>query len=81
MLQPEQQAVIYDSGYLYPGPAVKGVTIDMAPEESQQVMAEFGRPMYDELIETTPIDVILEPDLMIEAFRKWDEEIGAGKGD
>ncbi|MCR6671328.1 extracellular solute-binding protein [Devosia ginsengisoli] len=81
MLQPEQQAITYDAGYLYPGPSVKGVTIDMAPEESQQVMAEFGRPMYDELIETTPIDVILEPDLMIEAFRKWDEEIGAGKGD
>jgi putative spermidine/putrescine transport system substrate-binding protein len=81
MLQPEQQAVIYDSGYLYPGPAVKGVTIDMAPAESQKVIAEFGRPMYDELIETTPIDVILEPAAMIEAFRKWDEEIGAGKGE
>ena len=81
MLQPEQQAITYDSGYLYPGPAVKGVTIDMAPAESQKVMAEFGRPLYDELIETTPIDVILEPTAMIEAFRKWDEEIGAGKGE
>jgi putative spermidine/putrescine transport system substrate-binding protein len=80
MLQKDQQAIIFDSGYLYPGPAVKGVTLDMAPKESQDVMAQFGRPMYDELIATTPTDVLLEPAAMVEAFRKWDDEIGAGKG-
>ncbi|HEV7898501.1 MAG TPA: extracellular solute-binding protein, partial [Planosporangium sp.] len=27
-LQPKEQAITYDQGYFYPGPAVKGVTID-----------------------------------------------------
>lgn len=80
MLEKDQQAIIYDSGYLYPGPVVKGVTLEMAPQESQDVIAEFGRPAYDELIETRPIEVLLEPKAMVAAFRKWDEEIGAHKG-
>ena len=35
MLTPEQQAITYDKGYFYPGPAVKDVTLSMAPKESQ----------------------------------------------
>ncbi|MEO8536502.1 MAG: extracellular solute-binding protein, partial [Betaproteobacteria bacterium] len=31
MLKPEAQALTYDKGYFYPGPAVKGVTLAMAP--------------------------------------------------
>ena len=50
MLKPEQQAATYDKGYFYPGPAVKGVTLAMAPQESQDILKEFGRPEYDELI-------------------------------
>ena len=34
----------YDKGYFYPGPAVKDVTLAMAPQESQDVLKEFGRP-------------------------------------
>ncbi|KVK54230.1 ABC transporter substrate-binding protein [Agrobacterium deltaense] len=79
-LQKDQQAIIYDSGYLYPGPSVKDVTLDMAPAESREVIEKFGRPMYDELIVKTPTEVLLEPTAMVKAFRKWDEEIGAGKG-
>ncbi|EPR21274.1 hypothetical protein L905_07225 [Agrobacterium sp. TS43] len=79
-LQKDQQAIIYDSGYLYPGPSVKDVTLDMAPAESREVIGKFGRPMYDELIAKTPTEVLLEPTAMVKAFRKWDEEIGAGKG-
>ncbi|WP_439631251.1 extracellular solute-binding protein [Shinella sp.] len=78
-LQKDQQAIIYDSGYLYPGPSVKDVTLDMAPQESRDVIGKFGRPIYDELIATTPTEVLLEPTAMVKAFRKWDEEIGAGK--
>ena len=37
LLTPEQQALSYDDGYFYPGPAIKGVGIDMAPQESQKV--------------------------------------------
>lgn len=44
ILQPKQQAIAYDAGYFYPGPAVKDVTIEMAPQESQDTISEFGRP-------------------------------------
>ena len=80
MLKPDQQAIIYDAGYLYPGPAVKDVTIEMAPQESRDIIAKFGRPIYDELMAKTPIKVLLEPKAMVAAFRRWDDEIGAGKG-
>ena len=54
MLKPEQQALTYDKGYFYPGPAVKGVTLAMAPQESRDVLKEFGRPVYDKLIAELP---------------------------
>ncbi|HKP65007.1 MAG TPA: extracellular solute-binding protein, partial [Casimicrobiaceae bacterium] len=38
MLKPEAQALTYDKGYFYPGPAVKGVTLAMAPKESQDAI-------------------------------------------
>lgn len=80
LLKPDQQAYTYDEGYFYPGPAVKGVTLDMAPAESQAAIKEFGRPAYDKLIADNPIELPLTPDKMVLAFRKWDEEIGARKG-
>src|SRR5437016_904150 len=43
LLEPTQQAMTYDKGYFYPGPAVKDVPITMAPKESQDVIKEFGR--------------------------------------
>ena len=49
LLTKPQQAYTYDEGYFYPGPAVKGVTLDMAPEESQKAIKEFGRPEYEKL--------------------------------
>ncbi len=77
MLKPEQQARTYDKGYFYPGPAVKDVTLAMAPEESQHVIKEFGRPLYDTLIKTLPVEVPLTPKQLVVAFRRWDQEIGA----
>ncbi len=53
-LQPQQQAITFDKGYFYPGPAVKGVTLDMALTESQQAIKEYGRPEYDKLIADNP---------------------------
>ncbi len=79
MLTREQQALTFDEGYFYPGPAVKGVTLAMAPKESQDVIASFGRPEYDKLIAETPTELPLEADVMVQAFRRWDEEIGAKK--
>jgi putative spermidine/putrescine transport system substrate-binding protein len=79
LLTKEQQAYTYDEGYFYPGPAVKGVTIDMAPEDSQKAIKEFGRPEYEQLITGAPLEVPLDPEPMVQAFRRWDEEIGAAK--
>jgi putative spermidine/putrescine transport system substrate-binding protein len=79
LLTKEQQAYTYDEGYFYPGPAVKGVTLDMAPEESQKAIKEFGRPEYDKLIAENPLETPLEPDQMVLAFRRWDEEVGGAK--
>ena len=79
VLTPEQQAFTYDEGYFYPGPAVKNVTLEMAPEESQKAIKEFGRPEYEKLIADNPVEVPLQPDAMVAAFRRWDEEIGGAK--
>jgi putative spermidine/putrescine transport system substrate-binding protein len=79
MLQPAQQAYTYDEGYFYPGPAVKGVTLDMAPAESQAAIRDYGRPEYEKLIADNPIEVPLDVDKIVVAFRRWDEEVGGGK--
>ena len=79
MLTPEQNAKAYDNGYFYPGPAIEGATLDLAPQESQDVIAEYGRDWYDELIESKPTQTPLPADQLVKAFDIWDREIGAGK--
>jgi putative spermidine/putrescine transport system substrate-binding protein len=79
LLGPEQQAVTYDEGYFYPGPAIKDVPLSMAPQASQQAIREFGRPQYDKLIAEHPKETPLEAKAMVTAFHRWDEEIGAAK--
>ncbi|GGH07217.1 ABC transporter substrate-binding protein [Alsobacter metallidurans] len=78
MLSPEQQALAYDEGYLYPGPSVKNVPLTAAPANSQKTLAEFGRPEYATLISSVPVEMPLELPEMVQAFRIWDTEI-AGK--
>ncbi len=79
LLKPEQQALTYDKGYFYPGPAIKDVPITMAPQASQDIIKEYGRPEYADWIAKFPHTVPLEAKAMVEAFRKWDQEIGAQK--
>jgi putative spermidine/putrescine transport system substrate-binding protein len=79
MLQPEAQAYAYDQGYFYPGPAAKNVTLAMAPQESQDALAEFGRPDYDKWIADNPLETPLDAAQIVTAFRMWDEQIGAAK--
>lgn len=78
VMSPQQQAFTYDEGYFYPGPAAKNVTIDMAPPESQAAINEYGRPQYEKWIAENPIEVPLEPEKMVMAFKRWDQEIGSG---
>jgi putative spermidine/putrescine transport system substrate-binding protein len=79
MLQPEAQALTWDKGYFYPGPAIKNVPLSMAPKASQDVIKEFGRPEYDDILSKYPQAQQLEAKAMVAAFRKWDEEVGARK--
>jgi putative spermidine/putrescine transport system substrate-binding protein len=79
MLEPAQQALTYDDGYFYPGPAVKDVPLSSAPEKSQEVIKKFGRPEYAKLLADRPHVVPLNAAAMVAAFQKWDREIGAQK--
>ncbi|MDR5857359.1 extracellular solute-binding protein [Caballeronia sp. LZ062] len=79
MLEPAQQALTYDDGYFYPGPAVKDVPLSAAPAKSQEVIQKFGRPEYAKLLSDRPHVVPLNAQAMVAAFQKWDREIGAQK--
>ena len=43
MLGKPAQAMTYDKGYFYPGPAVKDVPLSMAPKESQEAINRVQR--------------------------------------
>jgi putative spermidine/putrescine transport system substrate-binding protein len=79
MLEPQQQAMTYDDGYFYPGPAVNGVTLAMAPKQSQDVIARFGRPEYAKWLTQYPHVQPLSAQAMVAAFQKWDREVGSQK--
>jgi putative spermidine/putrescine transport system substrate-binding protein len=79
MLTPEQQAKAYDKGYFYPGPAIKGVELTQAPQESQDAIKEYGRAEYDKLIADNPTEVPLDAKSLVAAFDKWDREVGGSK--
>ena len=79
LLTPRAQAYAYDEGYLYPGPAVRDVPLGLAPQRSQEVIAEFGRPEYAGLIADNPIELPLKPEQLVLAFRQWDQRVGSRK--
>ena len=79
MLTKEQQAKAYDNGYFYPGPAIAGVELSSAPEQSRKAIEEFGRPQYADLIAKNPLEVPLGSKELVAAFDRWDREIGGAK--
>jgi putative spermidine/putrescine transport system substrate-binding protein len=80
MLSKPAQAMTYDKGYFYPGPAVKDVPLSMAPEDSQKLITAFNRPFYTKLIEEVPSEVPLPADKLVYAFQRWDQQVGAKVG-
>lgn len=76
MLTPQAQALNYDEGYFYPGPAIKNVPLSMASAHSQQVLQQYGRPEYDSIIASTTIVNPLSADNLVAAFNKWNQDIG-----
>jgi putative spermidine/putrescine transport system substrate-binding protein len=79
MLSKPAQAMTYDDGYFYPGPAVKDVPLSIAPESSQKVIQEYGRAEYANEINAHPQEIPLLPDKLVYAFSRWDEQIGGQK--
>jgi putative spermidine/putrescine transport system substrate-binding protein len=79
LLEPQQQALMNDHGYMYPGPAIHDVPIEMAPQDSQDTFKQFGRPEYAALIANNPIEPPLDAKQLVEMFDKWDREIGGAK--
>jgi putative spermidine/putrescine transport system substrate-binding protein len=79
ILKPDQQAKTYDTGYFYPGPAVKGVTLQMAPKADQDKVTPVRRASFDDLIRTRPVEIPLAPDKLVQAFTIWDQKVGANK--
>jgi putative spermidine/putrescine transport system substrate-binding protein len=79
ILTPSAQAVTYDKGYFYPGPAVKGVTISAAPSSSQQVIAQYGEPEFDTWMTQFPMKNSLPATAQVTAFDLWDKHIGSTK--
>src|SRR3989442_1214064 len=71
LLTPEAQAYTYDKGYFYPGPAVKNVTLSMAPKESQDAVKEYGRPEYEKWLAEVPHTPSLPPAGQGGAFPVW----------
>jgi putative spermidine/putrescine transport system substrate-binding protein len=79
LLTPEAQAYTYDEGYFYPGPAVRNVALSMAPKASQDAIKEYGRTEYEGWLKEFPHTQSLPPKAQVEAFRIWDQQIGAQK--
>jgi putative spermidine/putrescine transport system substrate-binding protein len=77
LMLPAQQAVTYDNGYFYPGPSIKGVGIDMAPEKSQKAVKSAIRPAYEQAIVKLPSTTQLDQTALVEAMDMWDQLVGA----
>jgi putative spermidine/putrescine transport system substrate-binding protein len=77
LMKPKNQAVTYDNGYFYPGPAIKNVPITMAPKDSQTKVSAAMRPAYEKAIKSFPATTSLDAKAMVEAFDMWDKMIGA----
>lgn len=77
LMQPAQQAVTYDDGYFYPGPAIKGVPLTMAPAASQERIRPAMRPAYDQAVAKFPNASQLDAKPLVQAFDMWDKLVGA----
>lgn len=77
LMTPAQQAVTYDNAYFYPGPAIKGVGIDMAPAGSQKAIKPAIRAAYEKAIADFPRTTQLDSAALVEAMDMWDQLVGA----
>ena len=79
LLKREQQALTYDTGYFYPGPAIKNVPYSLAPQASQKVLRDFGRVEYVLWSLEHPHTQPLTAERMKMAFKMWDDAVASPK--
>jgi putative spermidine/putrescine transport system substrate-binding protein len=76
LLKPKAQAITYDSGYFYPGPAIKNIPITKAPKASRVKVTAAMRPAYEKAVKSFPATTALDAKQMVEAFELWDKAVG-----
>ncbi|MBE6089478.1 MAG: extracellular solute-binding protein [Clostridium beijerinckii] len=76
LMTPKMQSITYDSGYFYPGPSVKNVSLDMAPKESQDKIKPAIRQSYEDSINTLPNSTQLDTTKFMDALNMWDQLFG-----
>jgi putative spermidine/putrescine transport system substrate-binding protein len=78
MLTPEAQAYTYDKGYFYPGPAVRTCRCRWRRRKAR-TRSGIRAPEYDKWLAEFPHTQSLPPKAQVDAYRIWDEQIGAKK--
>lgn len=76
MLSPEGNATVGASVQYIPGTIVENVTEDMVPQETRDLLSEYGRDWKTVFDES---DHVAQPaaDVVVEALDLWDRKIGA----
>ena len=77
LMKPDMQAFTYDSGYFYPGPAIKNVPLSMAPKDSQTKVQGAIRDSYEKAMKELPNQPQLDSKPLVEAMDMWDKLVGA----
>jgi putative spermidine/putrescine transport system substrate-binding protein len=77
LMTPKQQAVTYDAGYFYPGPAIKNVPLSLAPKEDQDKVKPAIRDYFEKAIKDFPSTTQLDAKALVEAMDMWDKLVGA----
>lgn len=77
LLKPDMQAYNYDNGYFYPGPAIKDVTLSMAPAESQENINKAIRKDLEDAVTKYPSTTQLDAEALTLACEMWDRQVGA----
>src|SRR5439155_26025442 len=78
-LDKKQQPLTIDKGYFYPGPAVQDVTLEQAPQASQDAIKAVLPAEFDPMIKNMPTETSLPADVQVKAFAKWDQLIAGNK--
>lgn len=78
-LSPEVQPLMYDMGFMYPGPVITGVTLEDATQEAQDALnAVITQDLLDG-IKNYPHVGPMSPTNLVKAFQMWDEQIGTNR--